>query len=84
MEAPWGVINVEPGWYLSSQQPEEEAAEAEESSPLLGNVSWLRWLLGADCRPAPLKCLPNTTGKRRGMAREEGRGARDPEAAAES
>ncbi|XP_016053707.1 PREDICTED: probable sodium-coupled neutral amino acid transporter 6 isoform X3 [Miniopterus natalensis] len=37
MEAPWGVINVEPGWYLSSQQPEEEAAEAEESSPLLGN-----------------------------------------------
>ncbi|KAM5341034.1 solute carrier family 38 member 6 isoform 3-T3 [Glossophaga mutica] len=35
MQAPWGVINVEPGWYVSSQQPEE--AEAEELSPLLSN-----------------------------------------------
>lgn len=37
MEAPWGIINVEPGWYVSAQQPVE--AEAEELSPLLSNVS---------------------------------------------
>ncbi|XP_054423441.1 solute carrier family 38 member 6 [Pteronotus mesoamericanus] len=37
MQAPWGVINVESGWYLSSQQPEEAEAEAEELSPLLSN-----------------------------------------------
>ncbi|KAM7158124.1 solute carrier family 38 member 6 isoform 1-T1 [Molossus nigricans] len=37
MEAPWGVINVEPGWYVSSQQPEPAEAEAEELSPLLSN-----------------------------------------------
>lgn len=40
MEAPWGFINVEPGWSVSSQLSEE--AEAEELSPLLSNVSWLR------------------------------------------
>lgn len=74
MEAPWGVINVEPGWYVSSQQPEQAEAEAEELSPLLSNVSWLYWLLGADCHPAPLQCRPNKTGKRRGIARGEGRG----------
>ncbi|KAK1339267.1 hypothetical protein QTO34_019947, partial [Cnephaeus nilssonii] len=38
MEAPWGVINVQPGWYVSSQQPEEAEAQAEELSPLLSNV----------------------------------------------
>ncbi|XP_036988306.2 probable sodium-coupled neutral amino acid transporter 6 isoform X2 [Artibeus jamaicensis] len=37
MQAPWGVINVEPGWYISSQQPEEAEAEAEDLSPLLSN-----------------------------------------------
>ncbi|XP_036887456.1 probable sodium-coupled neutral amino acid transporter 6 isoform X2 [Sturnira hondurensis] len=37
MQAPWGVINVEPGWYISSQQPEEAEAEAEQLSPLLSN-----------------------------------------------
>ncbi|KAF6132947.1 solute carrier family 38 member 6 [Phyllostomus discolor] len=37
MQAPWGVINVEPGWYVSSQQPEEAGEEAEELSPLLSN-----------------------------------------------
>lgn len=77
MEAPWGVINVQPGWYVSSQQPEEAEAQAEELSPLLSNVSWLRYPLGADCHPAPLKCLPKT-GKRRGMARGEGRGPWGP------
>ncbi|XP_019500037.1 PREDICTED: probable sodium-coupled neutral amino acid transporter 6 isoform X2 [Hipposideros armiger] len=35
MEAPWGIINVEPSWYVSAQQPVE--AEAEELSPLLSN-----------------------------------------------
>ncbi|XP_075388195.1 solute carrier family 38 member 6 [Tenrec ecaudatus] len=35
MEAPWGSINVERGWYVSAQEPEE--AEAEEASPLLSN-----------------------------------------------
>ncbi|KAM5245125.1 solute carrier family 38 member 6 isoform 2-T2 [Hipposideros larvatus] len=35
MEAPWGIINVEPGWYVSAQEPVE--AEAEELSPLLSN-----------------------------------------------
>lgn len=86
MEVPWGVINVQPGWYVSSQQPEEAEAEAqaEELSPLLSNVSWLRYPLGADCHPAALKCLPNETGKRRGVARGEGRGPGGPEAAVES
>ncbi|XP_035866629.1 probable sodium-coupled neutral amino acid transporter 6 isoform X4 [Phyllostomus discolor] len=37
MQAPWGVINVEPGWYVSSHQPEEAGEEAEELSPLLSN-----------------------------------------------
>uniref|UniRef100_G1NXP7 Amino acid transporter transmembrane domain-containing protein n=1 Tax=Myotis lucifugus TaxID=59463 RepID=G1NXP7_MYOLU len=37
MEAPWGVINVQPGCYVSSQQPEEAEAQAEELSPLLSN-----------------------------------------------
>lgn len=82
MEAPWGVINVQPGWYVSSQQPEEAEAQGEELSPLLSNVSWLRYPLGAACHPAPLKCLPNQTGKRRVMARERGVG-RGPEAAVE-
>ena len=41
MQPPWGV-NVEPGWYVSSQQPEEAEAEAEGLSPLLSNVSWIR------------------------------------------
>ncbi|KAG5206778.1 hypothetical protein R6Z07F_008648 [Ovis aries] len=35
MEVPAGVINAEPGWFVSTQEPEE--AEAEESSPLLSN-----------------------------------------------
>ncbi|XP_039720299.1 solute carrier family 38 member 6 isoform X3 [Pteropus medius] len=35
MEAPWGLANVEPGWYVSAQRPDE--AEAEELSPLLSN-----------------------------------------------
>ncbi|XP_062971261.1 solute carrier family 38 member 6-like [Cynocephalus volans] len=35
MEASWGSINAERGWYLSAQQPEE--AETEELSPLLSN-----------------------------------------------
>ncbi|KAB0341168.1 hypothetical protein FD755_013154 [Muntiacus reevesi] len=35
MEVPAGVINAEPGWVVSPQEPEE--AEAEESSPLLSN-----------------------------------------------
>lgn len=42
MEVPAGVINAEPGWFVSTREPEE--AEAEESSPLLSNVSLLRWL----------------------------------------
>lgn len=42
MEAPWGIANVEPGWYVSTQLPDE--AEAEELSPLLSNVSWRRLL----------------------------------------
>ena len=42
MEVPAGVINAEPGWFVSNQEPEE--AEAEESSPLLSNVSLLRRL----------------------------------------
>lgn len=39
MEGPWGIISVEPGWYVSAQQPVEAEAEAEELSPLLSNVS---------------------------------------------
>lgn len=78
MEAPWGVINVEPGWSVSSQQPElaeaEAEVEAEELSPLLSNVSWLCWRLGADGHPAPLQCRPNETRSRRGLARGEGHG----------
>ncbi|XP_011725877.2 solute carrier family 38 member 6 isoform X2 [Macaca nemestrina] len=35
MEASWGSVNAERGWYVSAQQPEE--AEAEELSPLLSN-----------------------------------------------
>uniref|UniRef100_A0A8D0YSH9 Amino acid transporter transmembrane domain-containing protein n=1 Tax=Sus scrofa TaxID=9823 RepID=A0A8D0YSH9_PIG len=35
MEAPWGTISAEPGWFVSTQQIEE--AEAEELSPLLSN-----------------------------------------------
>lgn len=35
MEVPAGVTNAEPGWFVSTQEPEE--AEAEESSPLLSN-----------------------------------------------
>lgn len=42
MEAPWGIANVEPGWHVSTQLPDE--AEAEELSPLLSNVSWRRLL----------------------------------------
>lgn len=42
MEAPWGIANVERGWYVSAQQPDE--AEAEELSPLLSNVSGRRLL----------------------------------------
>ena len=63
MEVPAGVTNAEPGWFVSTQEPEE--AEAEESSPLLSNVSLLRWL-------PVLKWLPDKTGKRKGMARGEG------------
>lgn len=74
MEAPWGVINVQPGWYVSSQQPEEAEAQAEELSPLLSNVSWLRYPLGAACHR-----LPDKTGKGRGW-----HGERGPEAAAGS
>lgn len=76
MEAPWGVINVEPGWSVSSQQPElaEAEAEAEELSPLLSNVSWLCWRLGADGHPAPLQCRPNETGEEGGWPGERGTG----------
>ncbi|XP_026967230.1 probable sodium-coupled neutral amino acid transporter 6 isoform X4 [Orcinus orca] len=35
MEAPWGIVDAEPGWFVSARQPEE--AEAEELSPLLSN-----------------------------------------------
>ena len=42
MEVPAGVISAESGWFVSTQEAEE--AEAEESSPLLSNVSLLRWL----------------------------------------
>ena len=45
MEAPWGIGNAERSWYVSAQQ--SEAAEAEELSPLLSNVSFLGKLLGA-------------------------------------
>nr|XP_020019212.1 probable sodium-coupled neutral amino acid transporter 6 [Castor canadensis] len=37
MEASWGTINPERGWYVSAQRPEEAAAAAEELSPLLSN-----------------------------------------------
>ncbi|XP_036290692.1 probable sodium-coupled neutral amino acid transporter 6 isoform X1 [Pipistrellus kuhlii] len=39
MEAPWGVRSIQQGWYVSSLQPEEAEAEAqeEELSPLLSN-----------------------------------------------
>lgn len=40
MEAFWGSFDVERGWLVSAQQPEEVAA-AEELSPLLSNVSGL-------------------------------------------
>ncbi|XP_058511591.1 probable sodium-coupled neutral amino acid transporter 6 isoform X2 [Ochotona princeps] len=36
METTWGSVNAEPGWSVSAWQP-EEAAEAEEASPLLSN-----------------------------------------------
>lgn len=41
MQASQGSIQAQPGWYVSAQQP-EEAAAAEEWSPLLSNVSGLR------------------------------------------
>ena len=66
MEAPRGIVDAEPGWFVSARQPEE--AEAEELSPLLSNVSSLHTLPGTS-----LKCLPNKTRKRKGMARGEGR-----------
>lgn len=43
MQASRDSIQAEPGWYISAQQP-EEAVAAEEWSPLLSNVSGLRWL----------------------------------------
>lgn len=43
MQASRDSIQAEPGWYVSAQQP-EEAVAAEEWSPLLSNVSGLRWL----------------------------------------
>lgn len=36
MQASQGSIQAQPGWYVSAQQP-EEAAAAEEWSPLLSN-----------------------------------------------
>ena len=63
MEVPAGVINAESGWFVSTQEAEE--AEAEESSPLLSNVSLLRWL-------PVLKRLPNKTGKEKGWQGEWG------------
>lgn len=52
MQASPGSIQAEPSWYLSAQQPEEEAAAAEEWSPLLSNVSGLLWQHGAKCKCA--------------------------------
>lgn len=46
MQASQGSIQAQPGWYVSAQQP-EEAAAAEEWSPLLSNVSGLRWQRGS-------------------------------------
>ncbi|ERE74123.1 putative sodium-coupled neutral amino acid transporter 6-like protein [Cricetulus griseus] len=37
MQASQDSFQAEPGWYVSAQQPEEEAAAAEEWSPLLSN-----------------------------------------------
>lgn len=42
MQASRYSIQAEPSWYVSAQQP-EEAVAAEEWSPLLSNVSGLRW-----------------------------------------
>lgn len=76
MEAPWGVRSIQQGWYVSSQQPEEAEAQAqaEELSPLLSNVSWLRYPPGADCRPAPLTACPPRPGKAGGWSGERGVG----------
>ncbi|XP_045057384.1 solute carrier family 38 member 6 isoform X4 [Desmodus rotundus] len=48
MQPPWGV-NVEPGWYVSSQQPEEAEAEAEGLSPLLSNELHRQGSAGVSC-----------------------------------
>lgn len=70
METTWGSVNAEPGWSVSARQP-EEAAEADEASPLLSNVSaladaemlWVGSWLGTGCcagrggGPRPLRPL---------------------------
>lgn len=52
MQASRYSIEAEPGWYVSVQQP-EEAVAAEEWSPLLSNVSGLRWLRWATALQHP-------------------------------
>jgi hypothetical protein len=61
MEASWGTINPERGWYVSAQRPEEAAAAAEELSPLLSNVSGPGWRRDADALQHPSAC--GITGK---------------------
>lgn len=61
MQAPWGIVDAERSWYVSAEEPEE--AEAEELSPLLSNVSGLRWFPGAEDLGASLKCLADKSGK---------------------
>lgn len=71
MEASWGSVNAERGWYVSAQQPEE--AEAEELSPLLSNVSELCSLPGADTRRLPSSACQIRP--RKGGPHREGRDA---------